>query len=507
MGIIRFVTTVVISSVFFGSFTAEAANIRFKYLAKYSNISVDGTKYNIYLTDFNPENMQKDGKSYAVVATEEGDIVADRDLAKRALFTSEVRKAIVRVQLYDGWLGGLEKFGLEAHQKKMKYSTQIEWALKKAPIKLLTVAMTGGANVFSDIAHLGKDVAIENIKEIAKEPRRQAIEKAYEYFSDASKKLGNERNIERNIQSGKSLDYDQAKNYVENVKFVRMYFGPALDLWGEAFNEDPLEKQWFDEIVSSLHFTAELVMTEETLRKIVQRGKNGIEQYGPYQRFLQKVESNENKYEQAIAEIEDKIDALLNYDFAAAKERLAISMPEQVISSPIISTPRKEKAINEFVENFDSYEDQELINSKPRWKSSDDFYSQGWKVEGGQAKYIHFHPSPWPGGFKLNSNYAIYHVDSSVGIHSLYLEVKYAVLVNSDLQIFISGDGERWFDATEVMGVQHTTNGQWAMASADLSDKLPSARVYKDVYIKFTAAAHSGSNWGANIDEVKVRIK
>ncbi|MFH1211464.1 MAG: hypothetical protein V1659_00880 [Candidatus Woesearchaeota archaeon] len=159
-----------------------------------------------------------------------------------------------------------------------------------------------------------------------------------------------------------------------------------------------------------------------------------------------------------------------------------------------------------FFEDFKSYNNGGFIDGKPHWTSSDSYYSKGWHVDDARTfKYIHFHPSPWPGGFKLGSNYATYHAKFSHKISSLWLEVKYSILPNSEMKVYLSGDDKSWVDVTQAIGmVSSTGEGVWKMAYADISTCIPEAGITNDVYVKFTGAAYSGSGWGAHIAEVKV---
>jgi hypothetical protein len=162
-----------------------------------------------------------------------------------------------------------------------------------------------------------------------------------------------------------------------------------------------------------------------------------------------------------------------------------------------------------FSEDFESYNNGDFIDGKPRWKSSDDFQAKGWQVENaGAFKFIHFHPSPWPGGFKLGSNYATYHARFSRKISSLWLEFRYAVLPNSEMKVYVSGDDKSWVDVTEAIGMrQPLSENEWEKTKGNLFFCLNSANIEKDVYVKFTGAAYSGSGWGAHVAEIKVRAE
>lgn len=166
---------------------------------------------------------------------------------------------------------------------------------------------------------------------------------------------------------------------------------------------------------------------------------------------------------------------------------------------------KKEHGIS-FFEDFKSYNNGDFIDGKPHWTSSDSYYSKGWHVDDARTfKYIHFHPSPWPGGFKIGSNYATYHANFPGKVNSLKLEVKYSILPNSEMKIYLSGDDKSWVDVTQAIGmVSPTGEGVWKKAYADISTYIHEAGITDDVYVKFTGAAYSGSGWGAHIAEVKV---
>lgn len=159
-----------------------------------------------------------------------------------------------------------------------------------------------------------------------------------------------------------------------------------------------------------------------------------------------------------------------------------------------------------FFENFKSYNNGEFIDGKLHWVSSDEYQAKGWRVEdAGTFKFIHFHPSPWPGGFRLGSNYATYHASFSGKINSLQLEIKYSILPNSEMKVYISGNNENWIDVTEDIGMHRSSiEGEWKKVNADLKTYLAQASIEKEVYLKFTSAAYSGSGWGALVSEVKV---
>jgi len=162
----------------------------------------------------------------------------------------------------------------------------------------------------------------------------------------------------------------------------------------------------------------------------------------------------------------------------------------------------------EFIEDFESYDNREFLNGKSHWTSSDTLYDKGWMaVSGAPKKYARFWPSPWPGGFSFESNYLTYHIQISGQVNSIVMDIDYFLQIRGGIKVFISGDNSNWKEITDLLDfVKSDTPGERNLRK-DLSSVIAEADIKTDLYIMFRAAAYSGDYWVFGLHRIVLEIE
>ena len=151
------------------------------------------------------------------------------------------------------------------------------------------------------------------------------------------------------------------------------------------------------------------------------------------------------------------------------------------------------------------------IDGKPGWTSwADPAVSDvAWVITDMDAvptgdKYIIFWPSPFPGAFGFEDNYATFQGWFPYAIGTLGLKLQYFIQTNGALRVELSGDGATWVDITSRLRLRKTNSGPLLWAAANLSDLIDDANITYQVQIRFRSAAYSAENWHVRVSAVGI---